>query len=244
MSLWKNRKKNQAGNADEFLLTDSSPFSVQEAYKALRTNVIFSLPGGAAKCIGVTSAMGSEGKSMNTVNLALSFGQIGKHVLLIDSDMRLPTVASKLGLVGQPGLSDVLVGNCDLSEAIQDNEQYGIHILPAGTIPPDPTTLLESEEMETMLKNLRQQYDYILIDLPPVVTVSDAVILSKHLDGLLLVVKHEQSQYRAVNSMMTQLKMANAKILGIIYANAATGGNKYYKSYYRYGGYGYGGYER
>ncbi len=231
----KKKKKRQHDSADEFLLGETSPFSVQEAYKALRTNVIFSLPGGAAKCIGITSSMQSEGKSMSSVNLALSFGQIGKRVLLIDCDMRLPTVATKLGMTGRPGLSDVLVGNCYFKEAVRDGGQYGIHVLPAGTIPPDPTSLLESEQMEALLQYLRQQYDYIVVDLPPVTTVTDAAILAKYLDGFLLVVKHGHSQYRAINSMMAQLRMANAKVLGFIYANASTGGNKYYKSYYSYG---------
>lgn len=238
MNLFRKKKKYDRVNVDEFLLGEDSPFSVQEAYKALRTNVIFSLPGGAAKSIGITSSMQSEGKSMNSVNLALSFGQIGKRVLLIDCDMRLPTVATKLGLVGQPGLSDVLVGNCYLDEAIRDGGQYRIHILPAGTIPPDPTTLLESEQMRVLLEHLRQQYDYIVFDLPPITTVADAAILAKYLDGFLLVVKHGHSQYRAINSMMAQLQMANAKVLGFIYANAPTGGSKYYKSYYGYGSYG------
>ncbi|MCD7748566.1 MAG: CpsD/CapB family tyrosine-protein kinase [Oscillospiraceae bacterium] len=238
MNIRTNKKKRQVSGADDYLLTESSPFSVQEAYKALRTNVLFSLPGGKAKCIGVTSSMQSEGKSMNTVNLALSFGQIGKRVLLVDCDMRLPTVATKLGLVGQPGLSDVLVGNSALEEAVQDSEQFGISVLPAGTIPPDPTRLLESEQMQELLSRLREEYDYVLIDLPPITTVADASILAKYLDGFLLVVKHGQSQYRAIRSMMTQLQLANANVLGFIYANASIGGSKYYKSYYSYGSYG------
>ncbi|MCD8146307.1 MAG: CpsD/CapB family tyrosine-protein kinase [Clostridiales bacterium] len=238
MNFRRRQKKRQTSGEDDYLLTESSPFSVQEAYKALRTNVLFSLPGGKARCIGITSSMQSEGKSMNTVNLALSFGQIGKRVLLVDCDMRLPTVATKLGLVGQPGLSDVLVGSSTLEEAIRDEERFGIHVLPAGTIPPDPTRLLESEQMQELLVCLREEYDYVLIDLPPITTVADAAILAKYLDGFLLVVKHGQSQYRAIRSMMTQLQLANANVLGFIYANASVGGNKYYKSYYSYGSYG------
>ncbi|MCD7919391.1 MAG: CpsD/CapB family tyrosine-protein kinase [Clostridiales bacterium] len=230
------KQKNKMRDADsaEFLLQEDSSFSIQEAYKALRTNVQFSMPGGAAKCIGITSSTQSEGKSMNTVNLAVSFGQIGKRVLLMDCDMRLPTVATKLNVSGQPGLSNVLVGENTLDKTIQTVEEMHIDVLPAGTIPPDPTSLLESEQMEQLLETVRKKYDYIFIDLPPVTTVADALILAKYLDGFLLVVKHGQSQYRAISAMMNQLKFANAKVLGVIYANAPSSGKKYYHGYYGY----------
>ncbi|MCD8367328.1 MAG: CpsD/CapB family tyrosine-protein kinase [Clostridiales bacterium] len=230
------KQKNKKRDVDsaEFLLQEDSSFSIQEAYKALRTNVQFSMPGGAAKCIGITSSAQSEGKSMNTVNLAISFGQIGKRVLLIDCDMRLPTVATKLNVPGQSGLSNVLIGETALDQAIQPVEAMHIDVLPAGTIPPDPTSLLESEQMEKVLETVRQSYDYIFIDLPPVTTVADGLILAKYMDGFLLVVKHGQSQYRAISAMMNQLKFANAKVLGVIYANAPSSGKKYYHGYYGY----------
>ncbi|MCC8098518.1 MAG: CpsD/CapB family tyrosine-protein kinase [Clostridiales bacterium] len=230
----KQKNKKRDGDSDEFLLREDASFSIQEAYKALRTNVQFSMPGGGAKCIGITSSAQSEGKSMNTVNLAVSFGQIGKRVLLIDCDMRLPTVATKLNVPGQPGLSNVLVGESTLDKAIRSAEAEHIDVLPAGTIPPDPTSLLESEQMEKLLETVRQDYDYIFIDLPPVTTVADGLILAKHVDGFLLVVKHGQSQYRAISAMMNQLKFANAKVLGFIYANAPASGKKYYHGYYGY----------
>ncbi|MCD7858540.1 MAG: CpsD/CapB family tyrosine-protein kinase [Clostridiales bacterium] len=228
------KKKNKKRDEDsaEFLLREDSAFSIQEAYKALRTNVQFSMPGGTTKCIGITSSAQSEGKSMNTVNLAVSFGQIGKRVLLMDCDMRLPTVATKLNVVGQPGLSNVLVGENTLDKTIQTVEDMHIDVLPAGTIPPDPTSLLESEQMEQLLETVRKKYDYIFIDLPPVTTVADGLILAKYIDGFLLVIKHGHSQYRAISAMMNQLKFADAKVLGFIYANAPASGKKYYHGYY------------
>ncbi len=228
------KKKNKKRDEDsaEFLLREDSAFSIQEAYKALRTNVQFSMPGGATKYIGITSSAQSEGKSVNTVNLAVSFGQIGKRVLLMDCDMRLPTVATKLNVAGQPGLSNVLVGENTLDKTIQTVEDMHIDVLPAGTIPPDPTSLLESEQMEQLLETVRKKYDYIFIDLPPVTTVADGLILAKYIDGFLLVIKHGHSQYRAISAMMNQLKFADAKVLGFIYVNAPASGKKYYHGYY------------
>lgn len=214
------------------VLNDDSPFSVKEAYKALRTNVVFSLPGGDAKCIGVTSATKSEGKSSTTLNLAISFAQIKKRVLVIDCDMRLPTIAMKLRVKGQPGLSNLLVGEGKFDATIRRITSLGISVLPAGNIPPDPTNLLESSQMETVLTVMKKYYDYIFLDLPPVNVVTDAAILSRHLDGFLLVVRHNVAEYREIQSMLSQLKLADAKILGIVYNDAPVSEKKYYKSYY------------
>ena len=235
MSPKKKGTAKETRRSAEFRLSEDSPFAVQEAYKALRTNLIFSLPGSSSKCIGITSSGQSEGKSQNILNLAISFGQLGKKVLLIDCDMRLPTIAAKLGIPGRPGLSELLVGQSEGNEVIYRIEESNIDVPPSGTIPPDPTSLLESEQMGKTLEILRKVYDYIFIDLPPVTVVTDAAILAKYLDGFLLVVKHNQSTYRAVSAMLNQLRFADAKILGFVYVNAEADGKKYYRGYYGYG---------
>lgn len=214
------------------ILNDGSPFAVVEAYKALRTNVLFSLPSGGAKCIGITSATKSEGKSSTALNLAISFSQIGKRVLIIDCDMRLPTIASKLGIPGAPGLSDILVGNREVASALRQNGEFGITVLPSGTIPPDPTYLLESQRMKALMEILRKHFEIIIVDLPPVNSVADAAILAQQLDGFLLVVRHGVAEYHEVNSMLNQLRLANAKILGMVYNDAPVTGKSYYKHYY------------
>ena len=226
------------GRETELLLREESPFIAKEAYKALRTNILFSLPGAGCKCIAITSAERNEGKSTNSINLAISFGEIGKKVLLIDADMRLPTVGSKLKIKNQPGLSNLLIEDAVPEDAIQHLDSWRIDVLPVGNLPPDPTGLLESAQMEQLLKGLRAAYDYIFIDLPPANTVTDAMILSKCVDGFLLVIKHNSTAYRAIDEMLNRFHLVNGKILGFLYAGAAVERKKYYKKYYKHYGYG------
>ena len=222
-----------------YLLTDKLAFSVQEAYRSLRTNITFALPGNECKCIGVTSSMPGEGKSTTAANLAISLGQIGKRVILVDCDMRLPTVAAKFRVNAVPGLSDFLVGHAPIEDALRNAERHGIHLLPAGNIPPDATGLLEARQLERLFAALRKNYDYIIVDLPPVITVPDASILSKYLDGYLMVVRERETEHRAVKEMLRRLQMTEAKILGFVVTGSDSEGQKSkYGSYYRYGGYG------
>ena len=213
------------------ILREKSPFMMREAYKALRTNVAFSLPGSGARCIAVTSASRGEGKSYNSVNLAIAFAQIGKRVALLDCDMRLPTVAAKLGLRAKPGLSDYLAGEATLEEAVR-REAEGVDVFPAGSIPPDPTGLLESAQIEELIAGLREEYDYIIVDLPPVNTVADAAILSRVTDGFLLVVRHGNTEGKDIAEMLRQLRMVGARVLGFVYNDVPVEGKRYYYRYY------------
>lgn len=212
------------------LLTAKSPFGVQEAYRALRTNVMFSLPGSECKCVGVTSSNPGDGKSTTASNLAIALAQIGKRVILVDCDMRLPTVATKFRQKAVPGLSDFLVGQARIEDAVRNVEGFGISILPAGSLPPDPTGLLEAKQLESLFSGLRKIYDFVIVDLPPVQTVPDATILSKYMDGYLLVVREKQTQHRAVAETLKQLRIADVRVLGFV----TTGGKK--KNHYYYKG--------
>lgn len=244
MSLIK--KKDSSANKKVYLLSDKLSFSAQEAYRSLRTNVTFVLPGEGCKCIGITSPTPGDGKSTTAANLAISLGQIGKRVILVDCDMRLPTVATKFRVPATPGLSDFLVGHARIEEVIRVSERHNIHLLPAGNIPPEPTALLESRQFECLIAAFRENYDYILIDLPPVVTVPDAVILAKRLDGYLLTVREKQTENRAIKEMLRRLQVAGANTLGFVITGADAHGGKYkysgkYKDRYKYGYYRYGG---
>ena len=234
-----------------YLLTQKLPFSVQEAYRSLRTNVMFALPGSGCKCIGITSPTPGDGKSTTAANLAISLAQIGKKVLLVDSDMRLPTIASKFRVKAIPGLSDFLVGQAQIGDVIRTVESCGLNILPSGNIPPDATGLLEGKQLESLFGAVREVYDYVIVDLPPVVTVPDAVIMSKYLDGFLLAVRERQTIHRAVKEMLRQLDLSGANVIGFVLTGSDAGSSKYYKyrygkkygygyryKYYRYGGYG------
>ncbi|MCD7756684.1 MAG: CpsD/CapB family tyrosine-protein kinase [Clostridiales bacterium] len=230
------RTEKSRRSAFDYILGDGTPFAVDEAYKALRTNVIFSLPGDGAKVIGITSSASGEGKSTAILNLAIAFGQIENKVLLIDCDLRLPTIAEKLGITGTPGLSDLLVGRSCRLRQLSD---LGICVLPSGTLPPDATALLSSPKMGELLAEARKHFDYIFLDLPPVTTVADAAILAKHVDGFLLAIKHRGSRYGAIAHMLEQLALAGANVLGYVYTNAQVGGGHYRQYGYGYG-YGYG----
>lgn len=236
----KSAKRNQnAGTPNKFLLKENSPFLMQEDYKTLRTNVLFSFPDGSAKVIVITSANRGEGKSTNAVNLAVSYAQLGKNVLLVDCDLRLPTIAAKLHVAGgseMPGLSNLLVENLPLGDVIR-HHYTGIYVLCAGTLPPDPTRLLQSARMEALLSALKSQFDCIILDCPPVNTVVDAALLAPSADGYLLVVRHGSTEFRDAAEMLDQLRRVNARILGFVYTNAPPEDHKkYYK--HGYGDYG------
>lgn len=199
-----------------FVLSDETPFQAKEAYKALRTNVMFSMPGSESKCVGVTSSVPSEGKSTTAINLAISLAQIGKKVLLVDADMRIPSVAGRMKIKGVPGLSDFLVGEAKIEDAVRNVEEYGIHVLPAGSIPPDPTGLLEAKHIEHLFSAVRSIYDFVIVDLPPVNSVPDAVILAKHIDGYLLAVREKVTKHKEIVEALKHLQLANANIVGFV----------------------------
>lgn len=233
MEMKENKPKLWDKNQTRFILSDKTPFRAKEAYKALRTNVMFSLPGTGCKCIGITSPSPAEGKSTTAINLAISLAQIDKRVLLIDADMRLPTVAGRLEIKSEPGFSDFLVGEAKIEDAVRNVEEHGIHVLPAGSIPPDPTGLLEAKQLEHLLSAVRKIYDYVIVDLPPVNSVPDAVILSKHIDGYLVAVLEKVSRHRDVNEAMKQMTMAEANVIGFVLNGGARVKEKYYKHYYK-----------
>lgn len=215
-------------DANKMLLSDKSPFSVQEAYKTLRTNISFSLPGAECKCIGVISANRGDGKSSIASNLAISLGQIKKAVILIDCDLRLPTIAQKFSIKSVPGLSNYLTGGVSEIPIIHESER-GIDIIPSGNIPPDSTTLISSQIMRDLVDELKKTYEYIIFDFPPINIVSDAAIMSEIIDGYLLVVRHNSSEYQMINETIRRMRFADAKILGFVY-NGKGEEKKYYKS--------------
>lgn len=217
---------------DQMLLSDSSPFVVNEAFKTLRTNINFALPDAGAKVIGITSTNRGEGKSSVSINIAISFATVGKKVLLIDCDMRLPSVAKRLNINGRPGLSDFLIGSAEFSECKRSVMDGLIDVLPAGSIPADPTGLLESESILGLISRMKQHYDCIIMDFPPVNTVTDAAIMSKVIDGFLLVIRHNSTEYKQAKLMKKALQLANARIIGFVYNDAPVNDKGKY-GYYR-----------
>ncbi len=226
----KRKAVSQLFDPKKMILSENSSFPMREAYKTLRTNVLFSLPGTDSKCIGVVSANRGEGKSTIAINIAVSLAQTNKKVIVVDCDMRLPTIAAKIGIKTKPGLSNYLAGSDDIqSNLIQRVSEYGIDVLASGDIPPDPTSLLSSQQMDNLIALLKEYYDYVILDFPPVTIVTDAAILSGKVDGYLLVVRHNLSEYKKIKETFRQLEFSDAKILGMIYNGKGGHGKGYYK---------------
>ena len=216
-------------------------FAAAEAYKMLRTKVQFSFADDAdCHIIGVSSAMTGEGKSLSAVNLAYSMSQLGKRVLLIDCDMRRPSVAEKLPVQSSPGLSDYLSGQTRADNLIQhcgmEDAVCAFHVIAAGRIPPNPMELLSSNKMSKLLEVLRGSYDYIVLDLPPVGEVADALATVKLSDGMLLVVRQNYGNRSALNAAIRQFEFVNSRIVGVVLNCASDPSHvygKYYRKYYR-----------
>lgn len=233
------------GTSDgDFPICGNVSFAAGEAYKRLRTNILFSFADiEGCKVVGVTSSLRGEGKSTTTVNIAYNMAQAEKKVLLIDADMRLSSVASKLAIAKEPGLSNVLVGQSNAEDIIvsykETDEEKEFYVLNAGNEVPNPAELLGSEKMVNLLSSLKNDYDYIFIDLPPVCAVADALIVSKYTDGMAVVVREDICQTGALKEAMDQLKLADANIIGFVYTGAKSGAGSYgkYKStnYYKKG---------
>lgn len=213
-------------------------FAASEAYKLLRTNITFSFPAGGETCrvIGITSTVSSEGKSMTACNLAYSLAEAGKKTLLMDGDLRLPTVADKLGLKSSPGLSNLLISDRDHRLVIQPcSAMEGMDVLCAGDITPNPSELLGSERMAQLLRELASAYEYIIVDLPPVTVVTDALVMAKLLHGVIMVVRNGVVEQRALDDAMRQMKLVGLRVLGFVYnGSRQESGKRYYRGYEKY----------
>ena len=211
-------------------------FGASEAYKLLRTNLIFSMADEAeCKVIGVTSALRGEGKSTSSINLAYSLAEGGKHVLLLEADMRIPVLAAILRLNEKPGLSHVLAGISPLNDAVRESTMHpGLFVLTAGEIPPNPAELLSSARMEQVIAALVPAFEYIIVDLPPVNAVSDGLAVSKLLTGMVVVVRQNYCDQASLAEAMRRMELLEVKLLGFV-LNAAETTEKRYKKYgYKY----------
>ena len=235
----KRNKDSQANGEKQTVLIGSGiSFSASEAYKLLRTKLQFSFAGEhTCRVIGVSSALSGEGKSLSAVNLAYTLSQLDKKVLLIDCDMRRPSIAEKLGIIKGQGLSSYLSGQIELERLIQKcgiaGEEDAFSVISAGRTPPNPGELLSSERMTGMLNRLRQEYDYVILDFPPVGEVSDAMAVAKQVDGMLLVVRQNYCNRIVLGAAVRQFEFIESRILGIVYNCTSEGGIGYGKGYYK-----------
>ncbi|MCC8168458.1 MAG: CpsD/CapB family tyrosine-protein kinase [Clostridiales bacterium] len=229
-------------------LCDGMSFTMAESYKMLRTKLALTMPRGEmtdCRIIGVTSALRGEGKTFTSINLAYTIAEAEKRVCLIEADMRIPTLAKRLSLNEKPGLSSVLTGQTSGAEITQKyKSEKGVEfdVIVAGDIPPMPSELLESKYMKMIVNILSKHYNYIIIDLPPVTVVTDAISVSPIVDGMVLVVRRNYCDRISLRNTMNQFNLAKVKLLGVVY-NGTDGpethagyykknGKKYYRSTY------------
>lgn len=237
----KNAEKNEKWNI-RTMFGPNLNFATTEAYKLLRTNIMFSFTEtGKGHVVGITSSVQSEGKSSTASNTAYALSESGAKVLLMECDLRRPSLAFKLGLERAPGLSNLLIGKAQLPATIQQCALVpALDIMTSGDIPPNPSELLASPRMEALLEELRETYDYIIVDLPPITVVSDALAMSKRLDGMVVVVRADHSDRQMLAEAMRQLKMVGVRILGFVYRETDSNKKrygyryKYSKKYYKY----------
>lgn len=240
----KKPKKSRSSKKCYTLLDHEFSFQTTEAFKTLRTNLIFSLSTKNNKSFAITSPMQHEGKSTVTANLALTFAQMEAKVLLIDADLRKPVQHKLFKLKNKVGLSTLLCGIHSFKEVLNENIIPGLDVMTSGPIPPNPSELLASENMKVLFKELSEYYDYIIVDTPPVNIVSDTLTLSDSIAGVVLVAMSEVTTYDSYQHAVDAIKFANGSVLGSVITRVPVStGKRGKRSKYNYNynyGYGYG----
>jgi len=206
--------------------------SIAEAYRSLRTSIQFASLDIEIRTIAVTSSVPQEGKSTTSANLAIVMAQMGKRTLLIDTDLRRPTVHSVFGVHREPGLTNILFDKIDFNEAIHDTDVPNLWILTCGIIPPNPAELLGSEKMRALIDTLTEHFDMIIFDTPPVVAVTDALLLGMKVDAMLVVARADATKADALIRSVDTIERSGAHLLGIVLNNFNVANA--YGAYYRY----------
>ena len=229
-------EKKDSKDPQKFLLNKNSPLDVLEAYAKLRMNTLSTLAGQDKHSVIITSAISGEGKSTVSANLAVSFALSGRSVLLVDADMRRACQGEIFKYDERiPGLSDVILGKCAWESTLIKTSLSNMDVLPAGSVFPNPTELLNSAAIRELLPKLEQAYDMVLIDVPPVNIVGDAFDLSPIVAGGIFMVRQRYSDHREIRKALLQAEMSKLNLLGFVYfgQNAEhTGNSRYYKNYY------------
>lgn len=239
-----NKKKAAAPRSNEnsmSIIGSKLNFEGREAYNLLRTNLMFATKRNDrnARVIGITSSTHGEGKSLTVINLAYSIAESGRKVILVECDLRLPTLRKKLNLPRSTGLSNILAGiNSEKATLHSDVLIKGLDFVQAGDIPPNPSELLGSKAFTNLIETLADNYDVILLDLPPIGKVSDALVVSRCTDGLVIVVRNDYTNASELDYTLRQCELVDAKVLGFVYNGSGAKSKKYkygYGNKYAYG---------
>jgi capsular exopolysaccharide synthesis family protein len=225
-----------AGAGRQLVVTHEPRSVIAEAFRTLRTSVLFSTPAAAPKVILLTSATSSEGKTVNCLNLAAALAESGSRVLLMDVDLRHPSCHRAFAIENTTGLSNCLAGQTALECIVHALEKPRLWFIPAGTTPPNPAELVGSTRMQEVLDVAREEFDFVILDSPPVTPVSDALVLARASDGVVLVVKGQDTPKDLVRRARDQLALTGAHLLGAVVNNVGTawGDFRFYQRYYGY----------
>jgi capsular exopolysaccharide synthesis family protein len=222
-----------ANNTSLGLVTLINPKSpVSEAYRTLRTNIHFSSVDEQIRIIMVASAQAGEGKTTTVSNLAVAYAQEGKKVLLIDADLRKPSLHRVFTVSNHSGLTSVLSGQYPFQEVVKETHVENLDVITSGPIPPNPSEMLSSLKMKSVLEEIKNLYEIILFDTPPVLAVTDALIVSSMSEGVVLVVSSNKVKKEMVKKAKSNLEHVNARILGVVLNNVNLGKDRPYYYYY------------
>lgn len=229
----KKNKKHIIQNVARKLVTSANTKSiVSEQFRTLRTNINFSMPDKELKTFLITSSTPGEGKSTVAANTAVVFAQEGKRVLLVDSDMRKPTVHYTFHLTNTLGLSNLLTRQATVAEVVKASEIENLHIITCGPIPPNPAELLSSQTMNKVMEEMKEGYDIIIFDAPPVLSVTDAQILSNKCEGTILILSAGETEKEGILRAKEALVSSKANIIGVVMNNFQLHKDHYYYQYY------------
>jgi exopolysaccharide transport family protein len=224
--------------ADDLIALHSPKSTASESYRGLRTSILFSAADASPQVILVCSAGPQEGKTITCANMAITMAQAGGKVIVLDCDMRRPKLHKLFRAERDRGMSNILVNNCTLDEAIIHTAIPNVDVIPSGPVPPNPSELLQSHHMKNLVEELRSRYERIIIDSPPITAVTDAAILASFVDGVVVVIRAHETHREIIKNGIGQLKAVNAKILGAVLNGVNMGRDSYY--YYQYYYYYYG----
>ena len=237
------RNENTAANRNEGadtsekaknVISTDSKFAIVEGYKIARTNLVFSLTASENNAVAITSWSKGEGKSTATVNIAISFAKMGKKVLLIDTDLRRPNVHNLLKIGNESGVSEI-IGQLNTFEASVNRDVIAnLDVLTSGAIPPNPSELLASAAFEQLITRLKEEYDYIIMDTPPLGVVADTLLLKEFVAGYVLVVREKITTHGDIERSLQNIRLADSRILGYLKVGCSLHHRSGYKKYNNY----------
>ncbi|WP_066070656.1 CpsD/CapB family tyrosine-protein kinase [Neobacillus soli] len=226
------KKKLMSKDASRKLISAVDPKSpISEQYRTIRTNIQYSSIDKEIRAIMVTSSGPAEGKSTTVANLAVTFAQLGKKVLLVDADLRKPTVHHTFGVDNLWGFTTILTKQKTLAETVVETGEQDLYVLTSGPIPPNPAELLSSKSMEQFIEEAKEQFDYVLFDTPPLLAVADPQILANQCDGTILVVFSERTEIEQAKKSKELLEHAQSKLLGVVLNHKEVKNSDYYYYY-------------